>query len=271
MSLFEFYQRGSPLHRRNPLIKAIALALVALVATPDLKPSTAWYDPGVPLVFLALLTATLSLLGRIPLTAIVGRLLPLILISLILPLFSAFTFPPAAATPPLLNLGPLAIYREGLLAGLGIAARLWLYAACALAFVATTDPADLTASLIRQTRVAPGPAFALFARARFFATLRARLETILAARRLRGLDDPGGRWRGYRRHASALLGASARHARRAALARESKGFHPSAERTTYRQTGVTPIDWSFLMAVVGITLVLVEFFIFAGLVDGVAF
>ena len=54
VGLFEFYEASSPLHRRNPFIKLVALGIIMLVVTLDLKPSTPWFDPGVPLVFLAL-------------------------------------------------------------------------------------------------------------------------------------------------------------------------------------------------------------------------
>ena len=60
-----------------------------------------------------------------------------------------------------------------------------------------------------------------------------------------------------------------RIAERGGLAMDSRGLGGGPKRTYYRQTPVTAFDWSFLMTVIGVTLVLVEVLIFTGLIDSI--
>jgi energy-coupling factor transport system permease protein len=271
MNLFEFCEGTSPLHRRNPFIKLVALAFIALVVTPDLKPSTPWFDPGVPLVFLGMLVFGLSIFGHISLGAILGRLLPLGLLLMLLPVFGAFTFGATGNVSSFpISVGPFNAYREGFSGGFGLALRLLTYIACAMAYIMTTGPADFVTSLTTQLRIPRSLGYAILDRSRFLVILRSKADTMRAAHRLRGARDARGRSQQPRSHTGQLLSASAREAERASLARESRGFQAGAERTIYRPTPVTVLDWSFLMAVIGVTLVLIEVLVFVGTVDGFA-
>lgn len=269
MGLLEFYAGDSPLHRRNPLVKLAALAILTAVVTPDLKPSTPWLDPGVPLVFLGLLAVNLSIFGHIPITAILRHLLALALLALPYLLLRAFAFD-ATQLPdptPLVSVGRWTATLEGLNAGLALPLRVLVYVACLMAFTMTTPPDAFALSLMQGLRVSHRFGYGILARSRFWAMLRSHSDTLRDARRLRGIVEPGG-IRAALRHAGAVLSAARCSAERASLAMHSKGYGGGPGRTFYRQVRVTVFDWSFLMAVIGVTLVMIEVMIFAGLVDG---
>jgi energy-coupling factor transport system permease protein len=275
VGLFEFYEADSPLHRRNPFVKLVALGIVMLVVTIDLKPSTPWFDPGVPLVFLVLVVAGLTVFGRVPLWFIVRRLVLLALLTLPFLLFNAIYFDAAQVASPtlLFSFGPWTAYREGLIGGLALAVRILTFLSCSMAFVMTTDPSDFAISLIRQARVPYRFGYAILVSYRFLPIMRTEFDTIRAAHRIRGVGERTGlrgRLQQLRRYAVPLLAAAIRKSERTATAMDSRGFGGGPERTYYRQTRVTAFDWSFLMAVVGITMVLIEALIFVGVVDGVA-
>jgi energy-coupling factor transport system permease protein len=270
MDRFAFYEGDSPLHRRNPLIKLAALGVVALVVTPDLKPSTFWFDPGVPLVFFGLLIVNVSIFGHLPITAILRRLLPVGLLTLPYLVLRAFTFDVTRIPDPtpLISIGPQTATLEGLNAGLALVLRVLVYLLSVIAFVMTTDPTGFAVSLMRQVRVSQRLGYAILGRSRFWAMIQSASGTLRAARQLRGMATPRGRFQRALREAGPLLAAARRSADRAALAMASKGFDSDQEREFYRQVRVTVFDWSFLMAVIGMTLVMIEVMIFAGMVDG---
>lgn len=274
IGLFQFYEGDSPLHRRNPVIKMVALAIIMAVVTLDLKPSTPWFDPGLPLVFLGLVVASLAIFGRMPVWAIVRRLLLLSLLTMPFLLFNAIYFDVSQVAAPtvLFSFGPWTAYREGLISGVALAVRVLTFMSCAMAFVMTTDPSDFAISLIQQARIPYRFGYAILVSYRFLPTMRAEFDTIRAAQRIRGVGECAG-LRGQlhklRRYAVPLLAAAIRKSERTAIAMDSRGFGGGPERTYYRQTAITVFDWSFLMAVVGVTLVLIEVLIFVGMVDGI--
>lgn len=271
--LFEFYQVDSPLHRRNPVVKLLALGVVMIVIMLDLRPSTRWFDPGVPLVFLALLVLTTSLLGNIPLSAIVKRLLGFSLLTLPLLVFTALYFDPAQAANPVLlgSFGIWNLYLQGLISGAALAIRMLAFIACSMAFVMTTDPSDFAISLIRQLKVPYRFGYAILVSYRFLPILRTEFDTIRAAHSIRGVGESpglGGQLRQLQRYAIPLLAAAIRKAERTAVAMDSRGFGGAESRTYYRQTAITPLDWAFLLTVVGLTLVLLDVLFLAGMIDG---
>ena len=275
MGRFELYEGDSPLHRRNPVIKLAALGVIMAVVTLDLKPSTPWFDPGLPLVFLGTVVVGLSIFGHIPLWAILRRLLALAVLTLPFLLFNAIYFDVTqVANPTLLgSFGPWRAYREGLISGLALALRVLTFVSCSMAFVMTTDPSHFAISLIRQARIPYRFGYAILVSYRFLPIMRTEFDTIRAAHRIRGVGERaglGGRLQQLRRYAVPLLAAAIRKSERTAIAMDSRGFGGGPERTYYRQTQVTAFDWAFLMAVVGVTLIVLDALFLVGMVDGIS-
>ena len=273
MQLFDFYELNSPLHRRNPIIKLLALAIIMLIATLDLKPSTPWYDPSLPLVLLGLVVLNLSLFGRIPLFDILRRLLPLSLLAVPFVLFNTLYFDPTRVSSPtlLLHFALWDVYREALISGLALGIRVLTYFSCSMAFVMTTDPADFAISLIRQLGIPYRFGYAILVSYRFLPIMRSEFDTIRAAHRIRGVGEhPGlrGRLQQLQRYSVPLLATAIRKSERAAIAMDSRGFAGGPERTYYRQTHISGTDWAFLFTVIGLLLILLDGLFLLGLIDG---
>ncbi|HSS35931.1 MAG TPA: energy-coupling factor transporter transmembrane component T, partial [Patescibacteria group bacterium] len=134
-----YYRPGTSwLHRRNPLTKLLAVALI-LLATFLLSAVV------LPFLFALLVVVAWSTgLGRDILRAL--RIPAVLVISIIV--VNALFFP--AATDRLVSVGPFAVTREGLSFGLISAGRLIVAFLVLVAFLFTTLADDLLESLVAR-------------------------------------------------------------------------------------------------------------------------
>ncbi len=244
--MFTYLATGSPLHRLNPSMKLLGMAVVALAATFT-------FDPVVPAALSAALWVTAWRLGRIPLRQMVRWSLPLLTLPLPLMVFTALYTDLSRYPQPriLWAWGPWTVAVEGLWVALALGLRVTTFIATSLLFIATTDPTDFAMSLAQNLRVPYRLAYGLLVALRFLPLLRREMELIRMAHRVRGAeDDPGLRapWHRARRYAIPLLASAIRKAERTALAMDAKAFGAFPHRTYYRAMPIRRTDVAFVLA-----------------------
>ena len=218
---------GGGLRARNPAAKLAAAAVVmaGLLVTADLVTSS---------VVLAAELLALPL-ARVPLRTLAARAWPL---------------PLAAAGVAAANL--VASSAQPALTA-AISMRLMAIALPGVAVFASTDPVDLSDSLVQQLHVPHRFAYGALAALRLLPLLRQEWLTIRRARRARGIDggrSPLGALRLSGSAVYALLVAAIRRGTRLALAMDSRGFDARAARTTARRQVVGRADWALVGATV---------------------
>lgn len=216
---------ASPLHALHPLTKlaGAALFVVAAYALPGL---------AAQLALLAALAA-LARLGGVLLPLLRRALLLLAPVCVSLLLIQGLLFPPARLTP--IQLGPLTLWREGLLFALSTAARLLTLTATLLLVVQTTHPADLVAALgaIGMPR---SIGYVLLVALQLVPDMSARAAAILEVQQARGLETEG-RLRRLRALApliGPLLVGALVDVEERAMALESRAFSAPGPKTTLR-------------------------------------
>ena len=245
MTLFEYYEAASPLHRLNPMAKLAGVAAVMAGAT-------LFFDPVVPAALTLGLLLTLWLVGRVPPRRL-GRWALLVLgFGLPVAVFNALYFDVSRVPDPTLlaHFGPWQITAQGLWAGLGLGLRVACFLAASLFFITTTDPTDFALSLIQQARLPYRFGYGVLVSYRFLPLLRAEFDTIRAAHRVRGVGEKTGlrgRLEQLRRYAIPLLAGAIRHSERTALAMDSKAFGAGPGRTYRRVLRVRIADWAFVL------------------------
>lgn len=265
MTLFEFYETASPLHRLNPMAKFVGVVVVMAGAM-------LYFDPFIPAALALGLLLTLWLFGRIPLARLARWLLPMLALGAPLAVFNALYFDVARLPSPTVvgAFGPWLLTAEGLWAGLGLGVRVVCFLAASLFFIATTDPTDFALSLIQQARLPYRFGYGVLVSYRFLPLLRAEFEIIRAAHRVRGAGERAG-WRGaferLRRYALPLLAGAIRRSERTALAMDSRAFGAGSTRTYWRILRVRPMDVAFVVGALAYTLAVVALLGSLGLAD----
>ncbi|MFL5778290.1 MAG: energy-coupling factor transporter transmembrane component T family protein [Chloroflexota bacterium] len=246
-----FRPGDSWVHRRNPVTKLLALAVVLMAD------------------FLLPWPVTLALLGGLALIALsigLGRdvfralRVPLaLLVSIVV--VNALFFPGAA--DKLATIGPISVSREGLVFGLSSAARLLVAFVASILLLFTTLADDLLESLVARGanhRIA----FVVLSAVQMVPRLEARAASILDAQQARGLAV-GGSLRERARAviplvAPVLLG-SLIDVRERTFALEARGFGARPVRTAYRTVSDPPGDrvarWlliALILVVLGLAL-----------------
>lgn len=250
--MFTYLASASPLHRLNPSAKLLALALVAAGATLA-------FDPFVPTALLLGLWLTTWFVGRAPLSNMLRWSLPIMLLPLPLAVFTALYADLGRFGSPtiLWEWGPWILASEGILIGLGLGLRVSCFMASSLLFISTTDPTDFAVSLIQNLKVPYRFGYGVLISYRFLPLLRAELETIRLAHKVRGVGRHTGllgRWQDVRRMSLPLLASAIRHSERTALAMDAKAFGAGSERTYLRRMRLSHRDGWFLAAVTAFIL-----------------
>ncbi len=243
--MFTYLAHASPLHRLNPTLKLVTMALVGLAATFV-------YSPWVPGLLAVGLWLTVWWVGRVPL----GRLLRWSGYMLLLPwplmLFTALYTDLSRYPDPriLWQWGPWTVAVEGLVTALALGLRVLVFVSASLLFIATTDPTDFAVSLAQNARVPYRFAYGVLVAHRFLPLLKRELEVIRLAHRVRGVGEGRG-LRGQverlRRYAVPLLAAALRKSERTALAMDAKAFGAGPDRTYYRQMPIRGRDVAFVL------------------------
>jgi energy-coupling factor transport system permease protein len=234
----------APLARANPVAK-LAAALVLLLAL------FAALDGVTAGIVLAGLLATMPVSG-LPLGALLRRswLVGLAVVSIVV--FNVL-FAPEQVGPTVLELGPLRIGAETLLAGLSLGIRLLAIVVAGILATATTQPTDLADALVQQLHVSPRFAVGALAALRLLPLLSRDWQVLAMARRARGVDSGGSPLAVLRLFAGqlfAILVAAIRRGTRMARAMEARGFGAMPCRTPARIQRMRPADWAWIAAAV---------------------
>lgn len=242
-----YFRPGSGwLHRRHPLTKLLGLGVVLLAAFL-LPPWTLPISVGA----LAVTAATAGLLGP----AVRALRIPAVLLASIV-VVNALFFP--GATDRLVELGPLAVTREGLGFGLISAGRILAVFLASILLLLSTLADDLLEALIARG-VSHRFAFVVLSAVQLVPRMQARAGTILAAQQARGLEiggSPGRRARALLPLVGPVLLGALIDVRERTLALEARGFGARPDRTAYRLVLDPPIDrWLRLGLLVAVVVV----------------
>jgi energy-coupling factor transport system permease protein len=248
------------LERRNPAIKLLAVALVALTLTFV-------FDPVTPAVIFVITLLAGRLLGRLTFG---GQLRPLavFLIAGVAILLANILFNKENATAPaLFYLGPIKVTVPALWAAATLWLRLLCFALLSLVFVKTTPPQRLILSLVHQLHLNYRVAYGTMVGYRMLPIFQQDYRTIRAAQRVRGVRERRGWTRGWsrlRRSAIPLLAGAVRKAGRVAVAMDARAFGAFPERSYREHMVVRPTDWLMLAAVILVTAAVVAGLWWAG-------
>ncbi len=249
---------GAVLPRVNPVAKIAAALIVIVVLFASVDPVTA------AIVVVGLL-AVVPFSG-LTLRAMVARAWLIAITALSIGVFNVI-FAPAHAGPTLFDAGPLAIGRDTLVAGIGLAIRLVAIALAGMLAVATSEPVDVADALVQQLRVSPRFAIGALAALRLVPLLAYEWQVLGMARRARGVEagrSPIAAVRLFGSKLFALLVAAIRRGSRLALAMEARGFGAEPCRTVARPQRMRPWDWGWIAAAAGLALVAVAVSVLLG-------
>lgn len=169
-------------HRLDPVTKLIMV--VAAVALTFLL-------PGLLSQLLILGASLLVLTGA----GVLRRALPVFagvaVIAVTFLLVQGLVYPGNLA--PAVSLGPVTLYREGLLLGLRLALRLYNILAATLILVLVTSPSALVEALVRRG-VSPRFGYVLISVLQIIPNMVASTQTIMDAQRSRGMETEGSLW-----------------------------------------------------------------------------
>lgn len=244
--MFSYWQTASPLHRLNPSMKLLAMAIVALAATFT-------FDPFIPALLSLGLWMTAWWVGRIPFRQMLRWSIPLVTLPVPLMVFTALYTDLSRYPQPriLWSWGPWTVAVESLWVALALGLRVTTFMGTSLLFIATTDPTDFAVSLAQNFKVPYRFAYGLLVALRFLPLMRQEWEQIQMAHRLRGVEEERG-WgrflRQMQRYAVPLLAAAIRKSERTALAMEAKAFGAFPDRTYFRQMPIRRGDILFVAA-----------------------
>ncbi len=237
-----YYIAGTSwLHRRHPVTKMLALALVLL--------SAFLLPPYVlPFMVVAIVVAAWSA-GLIRPMARAMRIPALLLLSILV--VNSLFFP--GATDPLVSFGPLSISGDGLAFGLTSAGRVLVAFLASVAFLFTTLADDMLEALIARG-ASHRIAFVVLSAVQMVPRMQARAGSILEAQQARGLSLGGSFGRRFRALipliGPVLLGSLV-DVRERTFALEARGFGAQPGRTAYRIVADPPIDrWLRLLIII---------------------
>ena len=250
--MFTYLHHSSPIHRLNPAMKLLGLAIVAAGAT-------AAFDPFIPGMLLLALWLIAWILGRIPFKQMLRWSVPIALLPVPIAAFNALFADLSRYSNPHIvwHWGIWTLSKEGLVAGLGLGLRVAVFVAVSLVFIATTDPTDFALSLVQNLKVPYRFGYGLLISYRFLPLMRRELALIRMAHQVRGVGGEGG-LRGMlakaRRYAVPLLASAIRKSERTALAMEAKAFGALPRRTYYRRMAVGARDVAFALSLTAYTV-----------------
>ena len=237
-----FVAGSSWLHRRNPLTKLLALALILL---------SAFLLPPVVLVgLIVVIAAALWSAGLLLPTARAMRIPALLVLSILV--VNSLFYP--GVMDKLLTVGPLSISREGLTFGLISAGRILAAFLASVAFLFTTLADDMLETLIARG-ASHRISFVILSAVQMVPRMQERAGSILEAQQARGLSLEGSLVRRIRALVPlvgpVLLGSLV-DVRERTFALEARGFGARPGRTAYRVVADPPLDrWLRFLIVLG--------------------
>ncbi|MBN1628935.1 MAG: energy-coupling factor transporter transmembrane protein EcfT [Thermoleophilia bacterium] len=241
------------LQRRNPSIKLLAVALVALCLTFI-------YDPLTPAVLFLLTLAAGRLLGGLGFGTQLKPLWVFAIAGIAILLANIFFNKENAGAEALAYLGSVKITGPALWAAGTLWTRLLCFALLSLVFVRTTEPQRFILSLVHQLHLNYRIAYGTMVGYRMLPLLQTDYQTIRAAQRVRGAREPMGLlhvWSRTRRYTIPLLAGAVRKAGRTAIAMDARAFGAFPDRTYRERVVVRRSDWVFLASVIAVAAVVV--------------
>jgi energy-coupling factor transport system permease protein len=224
------------LARANSVAKLGAATVLLLVLFVSV-------DPVVPAIVLVGIGASLPFCG-VAVRDLLARTWPILLAALLVGLTNAIFS--EAQRGSVVQLGPLSLGTDSLLAGLALSMRLVAIALSGVLALVTTDPTELADALQQQLRVPPRLAVGVLAGVRLLPILAAEWQILGLARRARGVDagrSPVAAVRIAGGQLLALLVGAVRRATRLATAMESRGFGSRPCRSIARPQAMRAADW----------------------------
>jgi energy-coupling factor transport system permease protein len=237
----------APLARANPVAKlAAALVLMTVLFVS--------VDPVTPLVILVGLAGSVWLSG-LAWRTLLARTWPILLAALAVAIVNALFAPPSGEE--LFRIGPIGLSAVSLESGMALGLRVLAIAWTGVLALATTDPTDLTDSLIQQLHLSPRFAVGSLAAVRLLPVMAGEWQTISLARRARGVAAGRSLLTAARLFFGkllALLVSAIRRATRLAVAMEARGFGALPTRTIARPRRMAAGDWWLIAAAVALGL-----------------
>lgn len=180
MSSSLYVDRGSPVHRLNPVTKLVALLclIVVVFAIPT------WWASAIALAAVIVPVAAISRCGG-RLAKLGGAiLLPIVVVLVIV---QGLTFP--GGRTAVWQWGPLTVTAEGLMFAVTIGARLICLVLAAVLLVLTTHPGDLMSALTERG-MSPKFSYIISSTLQLIPSFQDRANAILLAQQARGLVIP---------------------------------------------------------------------------------
>lgn len=244
MEIYLYLDRGTLLHKLHPVTKIVGLILIFSAAMISSHPLYL-----LPLLALVLMAAVLS-----ESLQNLKRVWPVILfLALFPPLF--WTLFLRRGEDLLARLGPLPIYEESLLYGIGMGLRLNTMLICGVVFLSCTRIEEFTAGLNKLGLPFP-ICFALSLAFRLLPLFIATASTVVQAQKARGLDlERGGPIERIRKHMPLIVPVFIAGVRRAdllAMALESRGFGFAKRRSYYLDFKSGPVDYAVVGSLIAL-------------------
>lgn len=218
-------------HRLDPITKLL-MAVVGIILTfvlPSIQGGA---------VLLVLLLAVLGSAGVLHRAAAVYVGVAVVAVTFLV--VQGLVYPGNAV--PVLALGPIVFYREGLLVGLRLALRLYDILSATLILVLVTHPSDLVEALVRRG-ASPRFGYVIMAVLQVIPTMMATASTIMDAQRSRGMETEGSLWvrlKAFVPLMGPLVTGSLIATEERALALEVRGFAGSARPTFLKEEVIPP-------------------------------
>ena len=230
-SLSLYVEGHSLVHRVDPITKLFYVVVAVAVAyvAPGLAPALVFLG-----VSLALLAGGRLLTRAWPVFAMTGFI--------ILTVFIIQGLVNPANRVPVLRLGPVAFYREGLLFALGIAVRLYNLLAAMTVLILSTRPSDLIDALVRRG-LPPKFGYVMSSVLQIIPAMAAATSTILDAQRARGMETEGRlstRLRAYIPLMGPLVTSSLIATQERAMALEVRAFGAKGKRSFLNEEPTVP-------------------------------
>lgn len=224
------------LHKLNPLTKMVLIIAFFVVVFPLM-------NPFILFAFVAF-TVTLAAAAGVFKDFLKGMYV-LVPASLAMAFFQ--TFWPAIPPPwkPLLKIGPLTAYHEGLYYGLVFAGRIMAMGAFALLMVLVTHPVDLFISLLK-IKVPYILGFMTIVTLQLIPILMREFTTVIQAQQSRGLKARG--LTALVPSMVPLFAASMERVQQLAMSLEARAFGSSGKKTSLREVKIRAIDYAIMLS-----------------------
>ncbi|MTB64061.1 energy-coupling factor transporter transmembrane protein EcfT [Streptococcus sp. zg-86] len=220
MSLYE--EKHSFLNRLSSLTKIVYV--LAAIVIPIL--ANEWWCFGITIVLSALLLAHSKVISRtFPIVSLSSFVI--LTVAIIQGLFRQ------GNETPVLTLGPVTFYQEGLLFALGIALNIYniILAFCVL--ILTTKSSDMIEDLVRKG-FSPRMGYVFISLFQLIPQMTSRMATITDAQRSRGMETEGSllvRIKAFLPLVSPVIMSSFIETKERAIALEVRGFNSKAKKT----------------------------------------